>query len=61
LDGDNIDNFVYDELEVLRLRLQEKYHKKVELSTGVENVEVGSSGHQLQDQFMLLFSFNPNV
>ena len=56
LDGDNVDNFVYDELEVLRLRLEEKYDKKVELWTGVENVEEDS-----WDQFMLLFSFNPNV
>ena len=61
LDGDNVDNFVYDELEVLRLRLEEKYDKKVELWTSAENVEIGSNGEQLQDQFMLLFSFNPNV
>ena len=50
LDGDNIDNFVYDELEVLRLRLEEKYDKKVELWTGVEN---------MKGQFWLLFSFDP--
>jgi len=60
LDGDNVDNFVYDELEVLRLRLEEKYDKKVELWTGAENVEVNSSD-QLQDQFVLSFSFNPIV
>ena len=57
LDGNNVDNFVYDELEVLRLRLEEKYDKKVELWTSLEIiVDFGS-----YNQFMLLFSFNPNV
>ena len=59
LDVDNVDNFVYDELEVLRLKLEEKYDRKVELWTGVENVDMGSGNFQLQDQFMLLLSPKP--
>ena len=58
LDVDEVDNCVYNELDNLRLKIVELYDIRIELWTGVEEVDIHSN-KEIFDEFLL--SFSPNV